>query len=333
MARPGEFELIERYFAPMAGDGSFGLRDDAALLSAAPGSSLVVTQDAIAAGIHFFADDPPASIARKALRVNLSDLAAKGARPLAFSLALGLPGDWREEWLAEFASGLSGDCARYGITLSGGDTFRVESGPVIAITAWGEIAARDYASRAGAGEGDELYVTGTIGLAALGLRVRSGELSFDHGGETDRALTRAYLEPEPPVAFAPAIAAHASAAIDISDGFAGDVAKLARASGVDVRIRAEDIPLSPVIAEARFPALLELALTGGDDYQIAFTALAAAAPALHVAAKDAGIILSRLGTVRAGSGALDITSKGGAELRLGSGAYVHFGEESDGGVE
>jgi thiamine-monophosphate kinase len=318
MARPGEFELIARYFAPMAGEGSFSLRDDAALLEVASGHALVVTQDAVAAGIHFFGDDPPASIARKALRVNLSDLAAKGARPLAFSLALGLPADWREEWLAQFSMGLSGDCARYGVTLAGGDTFRVETGPVIAITAWGEVPAGKFASRGGAADGDDLYVTGTIGQSAIGLRVRTGELSFDSGGTIDQTLTSAYFEPEPPVFFSPAIAAHASGAIDISDGFAGDLAKLAHASAVDAQIRCSDIPLPGV--DMRSKSLLAQALTGGDDYQILFTAPAASGAPLRAAAQKAGIRLTRLATVRAGSGAVSIVDDDGAELPLGRGA-------------
>ncbi len=170
--RTGEFEIIARHFAPLASDGSFGLLDDAALLTVAPGKSLVIAQGAIAAGVHFFPDDSAGTIASKALRVSLSDLAAKGATPIGFSLALGLPDGWTESWVAEFARELGKDCRDYSVKLAGGNTFRSPGGAMVSITAWGEIDPRDYKSRLGAAAGDRLYVTGTLGDAALGRKVR-----------------------------------------------------------------------------------------------------------------------------------------------------------------
>ncbi len=172
-----EFSLIKKYFAPFAGEGTFDLQDDAAEIIPSDGSSLVITQDAISEGIHFFKDDAPSLIAKKALRVNLSDLAAKGATPKYISLALGLGNTWSEEWVKEFAKGLQEDCSEYGIRLTGGDTFRTGGGFVISITAIGEIPLGGYVSRLGANPEEILYVTGTIGDSALGLLAR--QIKFD----------------------------------------------------------------------------------------------------------------------------------------------------------
>lgn len=324
MARPGEFELIERYFAPLSGEGSFGLKDDAALIDVPDGMELAVTQDAIAAGIHFLASDPPDAIARKALRVNLSDLAAKGATPTQFSLALGLPSDWDEQWLAAFSAGLAADCGKYGLSLSGGDTFRVEKGPVIAITAWGTTKKSNYTGRMGACAGDDLYLTGRIGESALGLLVHCGKLAVDRG-EWDQRLAARYLVPEPPVEFAPAIAAHASSAIDISDGLIGDLNKLAEASGVDFRIALADIPLTKALEVAGSDRDLTLiALTGGDDYQIAFTAAPGKRDELQGLAKRASVEIRRLCRARSGKGKVTLMDAEGEELPIVKPSYSHF---------
>ena len=173
--RPGEDELIARYFAPLAGSAGLGLKDDVALLKPPAGRDLVVTTDALVAGVHFFADDPPDAIARKALRVNLSDLAAKGAEPIGFTLDLALPDDWTADWLAAFAAGLGDDAAAYRCPLIGGDTVRTPGPLTLAITAIGAVEPGRFASRGGVRPGDRLYVTGTIGDAALGLRLRLGQ--------------------------------------------------------------------------------------------------------------------------------------------------------------
>ena len=324
-ARPGEFDLIARYFAPLANSsGAFGLRDDAALVDISPGARLVVTQDAVASGVHFFADDPPDLVARKALRVNLSDLAAKGARPTAFSLALGLWDGWDEAWLSSFASGLGEDCARFGITLTGGDTFRSPGGLVVSITAFGEITDGDYASRLGASPSDTLFVTGTIGDGALGLKVRSGELTTN---DTDAALLRqAYWLPNPPVAFAPLIARYASASMDISDGFLGDLRKLAMASEVGFEISADNVPLSrevATLAENR-PDILASAFSGGDDYQILFTVPQSRVARFEQEAQKGDIRVTALGQANANAGVVAISGPDGAPLALASESWNHF---------
>src|SRR5580692_136815 len=214
--RPGEDDLIARYFAPLAGPAGLGLRDDAALIRPPAGHELVVTTDALVAGVHFFADDPPGAIARKALRVSLSDLAAKGAAPLGFVLNLALPSDWTAEWLAAFAAGLGEDAAAYACPLIGGDTVKTPGPLSLAITAFGVVAPGRFAARSGARAGDAIYVTGTIGDAALGLRLRLGQGPSLAKAHRDFLLDR-YLLPQPRMALAPAMARFAGAGMDISD--------------------------------------------------------------------------------------------------------------------
>ncbi|MEZ5872636.1 MAG: thiamine-phosphate kinase [Nitratireductor sp.] len=324
-SRPGEFEIIARYFAPLAGSaGAFGLRDDAALLDVTPGARLVVTQDAVAAGIHFFADDPPELVAKKALRVNLSDLSAKGARPTGFSLALGLWDGWDENWLARFASGLGEDCREFEITLTGGDTYRSPGALVISITAFGEITDGNYTSRLGASVGDVLFVTGTIGDAALGLKVRLGELTA--GEPATDHLRNAYWLPNPPVSFAPLIARHASASMDISDGFVGDLRKLAVASGVGFEVAAGDVPLSPAVEAlcSQDRRLLVSALTGGDDYQFLVTVPQSRVALFLEEAQKSAVQVSRLATASANAGKLSIVGADGAPMQFPGESWNHY---------
>ncbi|MFD1694640.1 thiamine-phosphate kinase [Roseibium aestuarii] len=272
--RPGEFDLIRAYFAPLARDpGSLGLTDDATVYHPGEGCELVLTKDMLSANVHFFADDPPEAIASKALRVNLSDLAAKGAVPRAYLLGLGLPDDWTAVWLERFACGLNGDQAAFDVTLVGGDTIRAGDRLQISITAIGELPEGTAVRRSGGSAGDLLYVTGTLGDAAAGLRERLDARAFDHVGlEADelRHILHRYLLPQPRVALAPVVRAHASAAMDVSDGLMADAGHLARASKVDLHIDLDRVPLSPALrrilaAERR----LGLAcLGGGDDYEI-----------------------------------------------------------------
>src|SRR5271165_737136 len=214
--RPSEDELIARFFAPYAGPAALGLRDDAALLSPPPGCDLVLTTDALVAGVHFFADDPPQSIARKALRVNLSDLAAKGARPLGFLLSLALPPDWTEPWLNAFAAGLASDAKTYDCPLAGGDTVATPGPLTLSITAYGAVPAGRMALRSGVKAGDRLYVTGTIGDAAIGLGIRAGKGPGLPQAEREYLLGR-YLTPQPRVALAKAMSVYAHGGIDVSD--------------------------------------------------------------------------------------------------------------------
>lgn len=294
--RYSESEIIAKLFKPVAGDAAHFLDDDAAALPAPGKGNYVVTTDALVAGVHFFADDPPALIAKKALRVNLSDLAAKGARPVAFLLTLALPADWTNDWLAAFADGLHEDADAYGCRLIGGDTTATPGPLMISITAFGETDG-DYPTRSGARPGDAIFVSGTIGDAALGLALRRDPARAPGlSREARAALLERYLLPQPRVALAPLVRANASAAMDVSDGLAGDLAKLLRASSVGAVVDLPLIPLSPAAraALACDPALLETALTGGDDYEILFCARADFAP---------GAEATRIGAITAGASA------------------------------
>jgi thiamine-monophosphate kinase len=291
MSRYSEDEIIARVFAPIAGAAALGLKDDAALL-APEKAPLVVTTDMIVAGVHFFADDAPGLIAKKALRVNLSDLAAKGAEPAGFLLGLALPGDWTNDWLEAFAAGLAEDARAYGAPLIGGDTGATPGPLTISITALGR--APRFVPRSGARPGDAIFVSGPIGDAALGLAVRRDPALARRLSEEARDhLIGRYLLPQPRLDLAPWLAANASAAMDISDGLAGDLAKLCRASSVSAVINLPDVPLSDAAREAILidPALFETAITGGDDYEILFASGGGAsppAPACHIGAFVAG---------------------------------------------
>src|ERR1700689_3856938 len=268
----GEDSLIARYFRPIATDpGAFGLGDDAAILTAS-GDEIVVTTDAIVEGVHFLFDDPPDTIARKALRVNLSDLGAKGATPAGFVLTLALRAA-DDAWLAPFARGLGEDAATYRCALLGGDTVSTPGPLMISITAFGRVVSGRMVHRRGAKPGDRVVVTGTIGDAALGLDIlKGGAVAAALAGDVaaKQMLTGRYRVPQPRNALAPVVRDHAHAAMDVSDGLAGDLAKLCAASGVSAVIDAPAIPLSAPAASLLARAIIgiEAILSGGDDYEI-----------------------------------------------------------------
>ncbi|MFV0280801.1 MAG: thiamine-phosphate kinase [Rhodoblastus sp.] len=318
---PSEDDLIARYFAPLAGPGGLGLRDDAALVAPPAGCEIVLTVDGLTAGVHFFADDPPETIAQKALRVNLSDLAAKGARPLGFLLALALPAGWTPGWLQRFSQALGADAVAFECPLLGGDTVKTNGPLTLSITALGAAPAGCMVRRDGAGDGDALYVSGTIGDAALGLLARKGELADGTGFLTER-----YLAPRPRLALAPALLEFASGAMDISDGLVGDLAKMLRVSGVSGEVDAARIPLSDAVrkAIAARPELLETALTGGDDYEILASVPAIRAKDFEQAAQAAGVPVSRIGAARAGQGAPLVRDERGVPMSFARSAFSHF---------
>jgi thiamine-monophosphate kinase len=323
--RLGEDDLIARYFAPLAGPAGLGLRDDAALMRPPPGEDLVLTADALVAGVHFFADDPPAAIARKALRVNLSDLAAKGARPLGFLLTLALPGDWHEAWLEAFASGLGADASAYDCPLIGGDTVATPGPLTLSVTVIGSVPEGRMPRRTSVKPGDRLYVTGTIGDAAIGLRVRQGR-----GPDIPQAekafLIKRYLTPEPRLALIGAMAAHASGGMDVSDGFVGDLTKMLAASGVSARVPIFRLPLSKAAraAIAADPGLFEVAATGGDDYELLASATPESAPAFEAAAAASGVPLTFVGEAVEGRRPPRFIGPDGNPVVFARGAYSHF---------
>ncbi|MGU3359561.1 thiamine-phosphate kinase [Methylobacterium sp. M6A4_1b] len=329
MARPDEDGLIARYFAPLAGPGADGLRDDAATLTPSPGCDLVLTADAIVAGVHYFPDDPPGSIARKALGVNVSDLAAKGARPRAILLTLALPDDWTEAWLAGFAAGLGDGLADFGLDLLGGDTVRAAGPAMIGVTAIGEVPAGGLVRRGTARIGDRICVSGTIGDAALGLHLRSprppGWGQALAAADRD-ALVDRYWHPRPRIALAPVLRRHARAAMDVSDGLAGDLAKMLNGEGRSAEIDLARIPLSPAAARALSlePALMTPIVTGGDDYEILFAVAPETLDACLAEAAAAGTPLTCIGSVTTGSAPPIFREADGTARALGAGSFSHF---------
>jgi thiamine-monophosphate kinase len=284
------------------------------------------------AGIHFFAADPWDAVAAKALRTNLSDLAAKGAEPWVYFLALGLPPDWTEAEIAALTTGLAADQARYGITLAGGDTVRAPGGLTLSITALGLVPAGQMVRRGTARAGDILVVSGTIGDAALGLEARRRALAGKTLDADEAALGARYLLPLPRTALAPALRRHASAAMDVSDGLMLDTRRMADVSGVAIVIERASVPLS---APARIridadPTAWSTVLTGGDDYEILATVPPDRLDALLADARDAGCAMTAIGRVlRANEAAPDgdrvaLIDPDGAPITLTAGGFQHF---------
>jgi thiamine-monophosphate kinase len=331
MSRPSEDELIATYFAPLAGLGAFGLRDDAAILAQKPGHDIVATKDMLIAGVHFFTDDPPGAVARKALRVNLSDLAAKGAQPSGFLLGLALPVDWTAHWLAGFAQGLGEDAAAYKCPLLGGDTVKSPGPLIVSITAFGTVPEQTMVVRAGAAAADRIYVTGTIGDAALGLKFRrdvaQGAKWTHCVNQTDAAyLAGRTLLPRPRLGLREALRAHAHAAMDISDGFAGDLAKMLGLTGMTAEVMIADVPLSDAARKILHdaPSLLETILTGGDDYEILCTVPPSQGAAFEVRADSAGILVRRVGTAKPGNAPPVFKDAEGRSLMFAHPSFRHF---------
>jgi thiamine-monophosphate kinase len=326
----GEDRLIARYFRPLASDpGARALIDDAATFTPPADADIVLTTDALVGGVHFFTDDPPETIARKALRVNLSDLAAKGARPAGFLLSLALPETIDAEWLAAFAGGLGEDAQAYGCALLGGDTVRITGPVTISITALGTLPRNSMVPRTGARAGDLVVVTGTIGDGALGLLVRRDPEPARRWQLDDRQrqhLIDRYLLPQPRNAVAEALRRHASAAMDVSDGLAGDLRRLCAASGVAAQIEIARVPLSDAVrrALASEPALIETVLTGGDDYEVVATVPMGARDALMAEAKAAGVALTEIGIIRADRPGVHFLDPAGKPLLFKQPSFSHF---------
>jgi thiamine-monophosphate kinase len=321
----GEDSLIARYFRPLATDpGAFDLTDDAGILRSS-GDELVITTDAIVEGVHFLPDDPPDIIARKALRVNLSDLAAKGAVPAGFVLTLALRAA-DDPWLTAFARGLGEDATEFGCPLLGGDTVSTPGPLMISITAFGRVPAGRMVRRNGAKAGDRVMASGTIGDAALGLDLLKGGAAPALGGDERAMLIGRYRVPQPRVALAQAVRDHASAAMDVSDGLAGDLAKLCAASGVSAAIDAQSIPLSgPARTLLSSGAVgIESIVAGGDDYEILCTVSENRFEAFAQAATLAGVPVTSIGTIIAGLAVPRFIDGQGGEIALSRRSYSHF---------
>lgn len=349
-----EFDLIARYFAPLArgADGALGLLDDAACLCVPGGEELIVTTDTVIAGVHFFADDPARLIACKALRVNLSDLAAKGAVPYGYFLNLALPrtpipgGDgrshyWDAAWLEAFSQGLAEDQRRYEIQLMGGDTTATPGPLTLSITALGRLPKGQMLRRDGARAGDYVYVSGSLGDAALGLRLRKWKaaglenreqdlfrvLSVDRYQSMQSALEARYVCPEPRVALGIALRAcrQVRAAMDVSDGLWGDLEHICRASGVGARIELKNLPLSEAVQN--WPdrdEALGAALSGGDDYEILFTAPPYFSESLNEITEITGCQVTKIGEISEESDVVIVDLEGRRLSHSEKRGYRHF---------
>ncbi|HVT56126.1 MAG TPA: thiamine-phosphate kinase [Xanthobacteraceae bacterium] len=325
----GEDSLIERFFRPLVRDpGAFDLRDDTAAIRPPADCDLVLTTDAVIEGVHFFPGDPAQAIAKKALRANLSDLAAKGAEPRGFLLTLAMPKSIDEEWIAAFADGLAGDIEAYNCPLLGGDTDSTPGLLSVSITAFGTVPQGKIVRRAGAEAGDVIAVSGTLGDAALGLALRRDKELAKRaklGAEEEAHLLERYLVPQPRTELANTLRAHAHAAMDISDGLAGDLVKLAAVSGVSASVEVEKLPLSPAAQKLleHDPKLVETICTGGDDYEILAAVPREALPAFQGQAKESGISLTEIGVIGSGE-RVEVKGADGQPLRFKRASFSHF---------
>jgi thiamine-monophosphate kinase len=313
---PAEFALIARHFRPLAGPGALDLQDDAAVLAPPPGRELVLTADAMVAGVHFLPDDSPDLVGRKLLRVNLSDLAAKGATPLGYLMTVSTPRDTPDAWFAGFAAGLAQDQKEYGVTLLGGDTTSTPGPISLSLTILGQVAPGQAVHRVGAQPGDGIWVTGTIGDGALGLAVARGRLQDPSG-----YLLSRYRLPQPRVGLA--IAGIASAGMDVSDGLVQDLGHLCRAGGLTAEIDAALVPLSPQARQAG-PEWLVTCLTGGDDYELLLAVPPGREAALQQVAQAAGIAVTRIGSFRSGPAQVMVRGPDGKPMTLATGGWSHF---------
>ena len=323
--RIGEFELIARYFAPLARGfaGAGGLKSDNAFLAADRKHDLVVKTDTVVSGVHFLTHEAPQRVAAKALRVCLSDLAAGGAVPFAYQLSLALPSRWTEDWVARFASGLAADQRRYGVVLCGGDTV-VTPGPLtVTITAFGKVARGKGLARDGAQAGDELWVSGTIGDGALGLLAARKRLPGLKAAQLT-SLELRFRVPQPRATLGRRLPGIATAAADVSDGLLADAGHIADASHLAATIERDSVPLSGAArsAVARRPDLWAAVLGGGDDYELVMAVPPRRRAPLLAAALAAGVKLTRIGGFARGEGVrLTVGGKPVAAPRKG---YVHF---------
>jgi thiamine-monophosphate kinase len=328
MKRPSEFDLIAKYFAPLAAGmpGAFGLSDDAAILSPAPGREIVTTVDALTEGVHFLPDDPPGDIARKMLRCNLSDLAAMGARPIGYLMTTALTDRIDEAWIAAFTAGLAADQREFGLGLLGGDTISTPGLLSFTVTAFGNVPIGKALRRNGARAGDLVMVSGTIGDGALGLLASRGELNALN--EPDRkALLARYRLPQPRLTLGAALLDRrlSVAALDVSDGLVADLGHMADRSKLSATVDAARVPLSDAARHAieTDPRLLAVALTGGDDYELLFTIAPERRDSVQGLARELGLTISEIGTMAAGQGVRVLDASGQA-LALDRAGWTHF---------
>ena len=317
--KSGEFDLIARYFAPLAGPAGLGLKDDAACFLPPEGRELVISKDMLVAGTHFFPDDGAADVAFKALSVNISDLAAKGARPEGYLLGLTLPNSVGDTWVGEFSAGLQEAQDLYEVALFGGDTTSGSGPVVVSITVIGSTEKGTMLKRSGAEVGDHIYVSGTLGNGALGLMIRNGDI------EGGASLLQSYLRPTAQLKLGLLLTEVASASADVSDGLLADVGHICGASGVGARIDAACLPVSVPVRQMLDddPALWSRIWAGGDDYEIVFTAPPNREEALFARAKSCDTQITRIGVITDTS-AVELVDSTGQNVQVDKSGYTHF---------
>jgi thiamine-monophosphate kinase len=316
----GEFALIDQLLKPLAQSfpGALGLTDDAALVDLPAGRSLVIAKDAIVSGVHFFADDPADAVAQKLLRVNLSDLAAMGAEPVAYLTVIARPRDLADQWLEGFARGLANDQERFGLSLIGGDVVSTPGPLLLSCTILGQVATGRALRRSTARADDVVWVSGTLGDAALGLRVRRGLAATED--EAFYLLDR-YRRPDPRLALGCKLIGSAHAAIDVSDGLLADLGHILETSKVGARIETARLPVSDVAHG--LPGWLEAALGGGDDYELLFTAPPSATATIEAIGHELDLRLTAIGSIIAATG-LEVVDARGQRLATDSLGWRHF---------
>jgi thiamine-monophosphate kinase len=320
----GEFGRIREFFAPLAGLGALGLTDDAALLECPAGYRLVVTVDQLVEGVHFLPDDTPNLVAKKLMRRNLSDLAAMGATPRHYLLTSALPASHGDDWVRRFAEGLAEDQHRYGLALLGGDSTSTPGPASLTLTAIGHVATGKEIRRSGAKPGDQLWVTGTIGDAYLGLKALRGEypaLSAEHR----IALIARYQLPEPRCTIGSMLIGIVHAMIDVSDGLIADLGHVCETSGVAATVELPLLPLSPAARALvdRDPAILPTLATGGDDYELLFAAPPEEDEEIASLSRSLGLPITRIGAIEAGDG-VRLLDAAGKEVPIDAAGWRHF---------
>ncbi|NKD84827.1 thiamine-phosphate kinase [Haematospirillum jordaniae] len=323
MTARSEFQIIADLFAPLARScpGAYGLLDDAAVVAVPAGRELVVTADALVSGVHFLPDDPSGCIARKVLRVNLSDLAAMGADPYGFLLTCAFPVDTPDSWLVDFARGLADDVALFGIPLLGGDTVATPGPASFTVTAMGTVASGKALRRGSAMPGDLIVVTGTIGDGALGLIAAQGEVGLCCDQVGKDFLVDRYCIPRPRLSVPAALSGGIRAAMDISDGLVQDLGHMCQLSGLRADIALADIPLSGPVhcCVTSNSSLYEAVMAGGDDYEL----LMAIDPAFDLPSEVDGVPLSVIGRFTEGNGCHVMGISGGTWQPKKTG-FKHF---------
>jgi thiamine-monophosphate kinase len=321
----GEFERIARFFAPLAGPEALNLQDDVALIDGPTGEQYALTTDTIIEGVDYFPDDPPFQVAQKLLRVNLSDIAAKGATPFGYLLTTALPASHGDAWLEPFTQGLAADQKEFGVMLLGGDSSGTPGPATLTLALLGKVARGKAVLRSTAQEGDQIFVSGTLGDSALGLAVRKGALGQALTNAERDYLVDRYRLPRPRVALGPRLVGIAHAMIDISDGLLGDLEHICAASRLRGVVHQPRLPMSPAAqrAIAANPRLNIAVTGGGDDYELLFTAPAEAADAIAQASASVGVPVTAIGAVERGEG-IALLDAAGQALKVEQKGYAHF---------